>query len=56
MATGNGIRGGRGFLTEEEKQNKPQITGKLLKRIFGFLLPYRLKLLLVITPSLDHRF
>jgi ATP-binding cassette subfamily B protein len=48
MATGNGIRGGRGFLTEEEKQNKPQITGKLLKRIFSFLLPYRLKLLLVI--------
>lgn len=49
MATGNGIRGGRGFLTEEEQQNKPQITGALLKRIFSTLLPYRLKLLLVIT-------
>jgi ATP-binding cassette subfamily B protein len=47
MATGNGIRGGRGFLTEEEKQNKPQITGVLLKRIFRFMLPYRLKLLMV---------
>lgn len=47
MATGNGIRGGRGFLTEEEKQNKPKITGKLLKRIFSCLLPYWLKLLVV---------
>jgi ATP-binding cassette, subfamily B, bacterial len=47
MATGNGIRGGRGFLTEEEKQNKPKITGKLLKRIFSCLLPYWPKLLLV---------
>ena len=47
MATGNGIRGGRGFLTEEEKQNKPQITGKLLQRIFSCLLPYWPKLLVV---------
>ena len=33
-------RGGRWFLTEEEKKNKPAITGKLLKRIFSYLLPY----------------
>jgi len=47
MAKGDGMHGGRGFLTEEEKQNKPKITGKLLKRVFSYLLPYWLKLLLV---------
>jgi ATP-binding cassette, subfamily B, bacterial len=42
-----GTRGGRGYLTEEEKQNRPKITRMLLKRIFSYLLPYWLKLLLV---------
>ncbi|HSN59060.1 MAG TPA: ABC transporter transmembrane domain-containing protein, partial [Clostridiaceae bacterium] len=42
-----GQRGGRGYLTEEEKQNRPKITRTLLKRIFSYLLPYWLKLLLV---------
>ncbi|MGI6658041.1 MAG: ABC transporter ATP-binding protein [Dethiobacteraceae bacterium] len=34
--------GGRGvrYLTEEEKQNKPEVTSQLLKRIFSYLLPY----------------
>ena len=36
-----GFRGrGRGFLTEEEKRNKPKITADLLKRIFSYLKPY----------------
>ena len=34
------LRGGRGFLSEEEKQHKPQITMALLKRIFSYLRPY----------------
>jgi ATP-binding cassette subfamily B protein len=42
-----GQRGGRGYLTEEEKHNRPKITRTLLKRIFSYLLPYWLKLLLV---------
>ena len=28
--------GPRGFLTDEEKQNKPKLTKALLKRIFGY--------------------
>ena len=31
---------GRGFLTEEEKANRPKVTWKLLKRIFSYLIPY----------------
>lgn len=34
------MRGGRSFLSEEEKQNKPEITVALLKRIFSYLRPY----------------
>ena len=38
---GNGFKGGRGgFLTEEEKQNSPKITLRLLKRMFSYLVPY----------------
>jgi ATP-binding cassette subfamily B protein len=33
-------RGGRGFLSEEEKANRPKITVDLLKRIGSYLLPY----------------
>ena len=39
-------RGGRSFLTEEEKANQPKVTGALLKRIFSWLAPYRLQLVL----------
>ena len=42
------MRGPNRFLTEEEKKNRPRITGKLLKRIFSYLLPYWPKLLLVL--------
>lgn len=33
-------RGARGFLSEEEKANRPKITAALLKRIGSYLLPY----------------
>ena len=41
MMGGNGFKSGRGgFLTEEEKQNSPKITLRLLKRMFSYLVPY----------------
>lgn len=39
--------GPRGFLTEEEKKNKPKITKALIMRIAGYLKPYRLQFILV---------
>lgn len=42
-------RGPRGFLTEEEKANKPKITKGLLKRISSYLLPYKWHFLLVFS-------
>ena len=39
--------GPRGFLTEEEKKNKPKVTVKLLKRIAGYLKPYIFQFTLV---------
>lgn len=41
-------RGPRAFLTEEEKQNKPELTKELLIRIFSYLKPYWLALLIVL--------
>ena len=50
------LRGGRGFLSEEEKQNKPHITMSLLKRIFSYLRPYwkqlSLTLLAIVVSSI----
>ena len=37
----------RGYLTEEEKANRPKVTKELLIRIFGYLRPYWKQLLLV---------
>jgi ATP-binding cassette subfamily B protein len=37
----------RGFLTEEEKKNRPKITKALLARIFSYLKPYWKQLILV---------
>jgi ATP-binding cassette subfamily B protein len=45
----HGGRMGRGFLTEEEKNNRPKITGALLKRVFSYLTPYWKQLLLILT-------
>jgi len=39
--------GPRGFLTEEEKQNKPKVTKELLIRILKYLKPYKWYFLLV---------
>ncbi len=39
--------GPRGFLTEEEKRNKPKVTKALLKRILSYLTPYWPQFLLV---------
>ncbi|MBQ8954333.1 MAG: ABC transporter ATP-binding protein [Clostridia bacterium] len=38
----------RGFLTEEEKANRPRVTAALLKRIFAYLAPYWKQLLMVL--------
>ena len=47
-APGHGGPIGRGFLTEEEKANRPKVTPALLKRIFSYLLPYKKQLFLVL--------
>ncbi len=39
---------GRGFLTEEEKANKPKVTKELLLRVFSYLKPYWKQMALVL--------
>jgi len=39
---------GRGYLTEEEKNNRPRVTPALLKRIFSYLKPYWRQLALIL--------
>ncbi|MBQ7475077.1 MAG: ABC transporter ATP-binding protein [Clostridia bacterium] len=39
---------GRGPLTEEEKANRPKISGKLLKRVFSYLMPYKWQMAVVL--------
>ena len=41
--------GPRGFLTENEKQNRPKLTKQLLLRILGYLKPYKWQFLAVFT-------
>ena len=41
-----GPMGGR-FMTEEEKKSIPKVTPQLLKRVFSYLKPYKLQLVLV---------
>ena len=38
----------RGFLTEEEKANRPKVTLPLLKRIFSYLVPYWKQMVIVL--------
>ena len=48
----HGARGGlgpRGFLTEEEKKNRPQVSKDLIIRILSYLKPYRLQFLFVLA-------
>ncbi len=40
---------GRGYLTEEEKENRPKVTLPLLKRIFSYLLPYWKQMAIVLV-------
>ena len=49
---GFGPGGPRNFLTDEEKQEMPKVTGKLLKRIFGYLKPYILQFIIVFITIL----
>ena len=44
--------GPRGFLTEEEKKNRPKVSGALLKRILSYLLPYWPQFLMVFIAIL----
>ena len=46
------LGGPRSFLTEEEKKNSPKVTKKLLKRILGYLKPYRWQFFAVFTALL----
>lgn len=45
----NTIRGSRAYLTDEEKRNRPKITQAFLKRIFSYLLPYKIQLILSLS-------
>lgn len=51
MPPRGGPRGpmGAGFLTEEEKANRPKVTWPLIKRVMGYLVPYWKQLLLVLV-------
>lgn len=50
MTRRGGPMGGPGgrFLTEEEKNNKPKVTGALIKRIFSYLAPYWKQMIIVL--------
>ena len=47
-----GSLGPRGFLTDEEKANQPKVTKDLIRRILGYMSPYKMKFLLVIVTIL----
>lgn len=47
-----GSLGPRGFLTDEEKQTMPKVTGALLKRILSYLKPYWLQFTFVFIAIL----
>ena len=47
-----GGRMGPGFLSDEEKKNRPKVTGALLKRIFSYLKPYWKQMSLVLAAIL----
>lgn len=48
----NGPMGPRGFLTEEERQHMPKVTGLLVKRILSYLAPYWVRFILVFVTIL----
>ncbi|MDR2421185.1 MAG: ABC transporter ATP-binding protein/permease [Oscillospiraceae bacterium] len=56
MPPPGGPRGARGFLTPEEKRNRPKITGALLRRIFSYLTPYLPQMSLVMAAIIISSF
>jgi len=52
MGAGGRFGGPRGFLTEEEKRNRPKLTKQLLLRILAYLKPYRLQFAAVLVAIL----
>ena len=44
--------GPRGFLTEEEKKNRPKLSKALLLRILAYLKPYKIQFLFVFAAIL----
>ena len=52
MAGPHGGLGPRGFLTEEEKQNKPKVSKELIVRILSYLKPYWLQFIFVFIAIL----
>ena len=48
MGGPGGPMGSRAYMSEEEKQALPKVTGALLKRVFSYLVPYWKQLILVL--------
>ena len=45
----------RGFMTEEEKANRPKVTAALLKRVFSYLKPYWKQFILILCAIARRR-
>jgi len=52
MGMGRGLGGPRGYLTEEEKKNRPKLSKQLLFRILAYLKPYRAQFVFVLLAIL----
>ncbi|PKM40629.1 MAG: ABC transporter [Firmicutes bacterium HGW-Firmicutes-9] len=52
MGMGRGLGGPRGYLTEEEKKNRPKLSKELLFRILSYLKPYRVQFVFVFLAIL----
>ena len=52
MGMGRGLGGLRGYLTEEEKKNRPKLSRALVLRILSYLKPYRVQFVFVFLAIL----
>jgi ATP-binding cassette subfamily B protein len=52
MGMGRGLGGPRGYLTEEEKKNRPKLSRALVLRILSYLKPYRVQFVFVFLAIL----
>ena len=52
MGMGRGLGGPRGYLTEDEKKNRPKLSKELLFRILSYLKPYRVQFVFVFLAIL----